>query len=131
MPRTQDRPPSGHRFRLPKSNRKKPGKRLLLRRVPKPQSFLGTASVGLALLGMFLMAVDLLLKLQTGQGAAAAFEYVKIYLMPAEFFTGLAGFVCGVFSFGLSAKKQRNAVLGLILNAAVLAGWIFLRSYLK
>jgi hypothetical protein len=103
----------------------------VLRRVPKPQSFLGTLSIALALVTLFLMGVDALLKLQSGHGAAAAFDYMKTFLMPAEFFGALAGFVCGVFSFGLSKKKQRNAVLGLILNAALLVGWFFLRSYLR
>lgn len=131
MPRVHH-PQSSSRFRLPRLTRKKKtGKRHVLRRVPKPQSFLGTVSIGLAVLGLFLMGVDTLLKLQTGHGAAAAFEYVKIYLMPAEFFTGLAGFICAVFSFGLSSKKQRNAILGLILNTSVLVGWFFLRTYLK
>jgi hypothetical protein len=131
MPRVQPRPPSDYRFRMPKSTRKKSGKRLVLRRVPKPQSFLGTLSIAVALLTLFLMGVDGLLRLQSSQGAAAAFEYLKIYLMPAEFFGAVAGFVCGVFSFGLSRKKQRNAVIGVVFNLAILIGWFFLRSYLK
>jgi len=131
MPRVQPRPPSGHRFRLPKSARHKTGKKLVLRRVPKPQSFLGTLSIALALLTLFLMGVDGLLRLQSSHGAAAAFDYLKTYLMPAEFFGAVAGFVCGVFSFGLSKKRQRNAVIGVVLNISILIGWFFLRSYLK
>jgi uncharacterized membrane protein len=131
MPRVLPHPPSGHRFRLRKSTHRKSGKRLVLRRVPKPQSFLGTLSIVLALMSLFLMGVDGLLKLQSGHGAAAAFDYLKTYIMPAEFFGGIAGFVCGVFSFGLSKKRQRNAVIGLVLNGAILIGWFFLRSYLR
>ena len=131
MPSLQPHPPSGHRIRLPKTTRKKSGKRLVLRRVPKPQSLLGSLSIALAMLSLFLMGVDGLLKLQAGQAAAATFDYLKTYLMPAEFFGALGGFVCGVFSFGLSKKKQRNAVIGLVLNSAILVGWFFLRSYLR
>jgi len=131
MPRLHDRPPSGYRFRLPGASRKKSGKRLVLRRVRKPQSLLGTMSITLALIGLFLLGVDALLKAQTSQAATEAFESFKNYLMPVEFFTGLAGLMCGVFSFGLSSKKQRNAVLGVILNVGFLIGWFVARNYLK
>jgi hypothetical protein len=131
MPRLQQHPPSGHRFRLPRTTRKKSGKRLVLRRVPKPQSLLGTLSIALGLFCLFLMGVDALLKLQVGHSAAAAFDYLKTYLMPGEFFVALAGFICGVFSFGLSKKRQRNASIGLFINGASLIGWFFLRSYLR
>jgi hypothetical protein len=77
------------------------------------------------------MGVDGLLKLQSTQAAAAAFDYLKTYIMPAEFFGAVAGMVCAVFSFGLSKKRQRNAILGLVLNGALLIGWFFLRSYLR
>jgi hypothetical protein len=103
----------------------------VLRRVPKPQSLLGTLSIALGLFCLFLMGVDALLKLQVGHSAAAAFDYLKTYLMPGEFFVALAGFICGVFSFGLSKKRQRNATIGLFINGAALIGWFFLRSYLR
>jgi hypothetical protein len=99
--------------------------------VPKRQSFFGSLSLTVALLCMLAMAVDALLKLQASQGMSTLSDYAKDYLRPGEFIAAVVGFALGIFSFGLSSKRQRNAVIGVILNVLLMGGWFALRIYLR
>jgi hypothetical protein len=97
--------------------------------VPTRQSFLGSVSIAVAMLCMMAMAVDAFLKASPGMSTLA--EYAKDYLRPGEFIAAVAGFAIGIFSFGLSSKRQRNAVIGVVLNVLLMGGWFALRIYLR
>jgi len=135
MPRLHRQPPSWHRINLHKmkAGRKSSGKHAVApeKRKPLGQSFLGKVSIFFALVSLFLLGVEALLKFKASQGSTVAFDALRPYVLPGEVFGTLIGFACGVFSFGLSSKRQRNAVLGLILNFSVLVGWFVARSYLR
>ncbi|MBY0522423.1 MAG: hypothetical protein K2R98_03455 [Gemmataceae bacterium] len=131
MPRGNRQPPSRHRLHLAKMGRKKSSKPVAAPKPAKGQSLLGSMSIFFALASLFLMGVEAMLKLQAAHGASAALDYLRTYLLPGQLFGAILGFACGVFSFGLSSKRQRNAVLGLILNVTLIGGWFVLRTYLK
>jgi uncharacterized membrane protein YgaE (UPF0421/DUF939 family) len=119
--------------RLPreKVRKNKPLKGIPLVAVPKKQSLLGRASVGFAVLSVFCIAVEWLLRMQPGVAASEYGWHLRQYLLPTQFFAALLGIACAAFSFGLSSRRQRDAVVGLILSLVVLTGWLVLRVYFK
>jgi len=93
------------------------------------QSFLGTLSLTGALFGLLLLALQGMVKLMVGPKASVFIHQLVYWLALSEI--GIAGlaFFLALFSFIFSARRHGNAVLGLLLSLAVVAGWVVFGNY--
>ena len=92
------------------------------------QSLLGTISLGLALVALFLMLLQLILKLQASQGMLEVYRSMKPWLVRGEALSLMAGLFIALLSFPFSAKNQRNAIIGILLGCTLLGSWAALNT---
>lgn len=92
------------------------------------QSLIGTLSLGLGLVGLFLMLLQLILKLQASQGMLEVYRSFKPWLVRGEALTLMAALFVALLSFPFSSKNQRNAVIGILLSCTLLGSWAALNT---
>lgn len=111
-----------------KSSRKHRSRKERTVRKESRQSLLGTLSLGLALLGLFLMLLQLILKLQASQGMLETYRTLKPWLVRGEALSLMAALFVALLSFPFSSKNQRNAIIGILVSATVLGSWAALNT---
>jgi hypothetical protein len=93
------------------------------------QSWLGSGALFFGLLGLFVLSVQGILWLQAHHGSPGAMRLVITWVSRVEILAGILGTLLALLSFPFSARRQRNAVLGLLLSVAVIAGWVWLANW--
>jgi len=93
------------------------------------QSWFGSWSLLIGLLALFLLTVQAILWFQKVQGAPGAMSLLIMWVTRLEIVVAIAGFNFALLSFPFSSRRQRNAVLGFLLNATCIGVWIYLANW--
>jgi len=93
------------------------------------QSWFGTLSLVLGLIALFVLTVQGLVWLQAQAGSPAAMRMIITWVARLEILTAIGAILFALFSMPFSARRQRNAVLGLLLGISVLATWIYAANW--
>jgi hypothetical protein len=80
-------------------------------------------------IGLFVLAVDGLVRLQAEAGAPGAMHMIIEWVSRIEIVTAIGAILLALISMPFSARRQRNAVLGLLLGIIVLSAWIYLSNW--
>src|SRR5262249_35562407 len=97
--------------------------------VERRQSWFGSWSILIGLLALFLLTVQGILWFQKAQGAPGAMSLLIMWVTRLEIVVAIAGVNLALLSFPFSSRRQRNAVLGFLLNATVIGVWIYLANW--
>jgi hypothetical protein len=93
------------------------------------QSWFGTLSLLLGLIALFVLTIQGLVWLQAQNGSPAAMRMIIPWVSRLEILTAIGAILLALVSMPFSARRQRNAVLGLLLGISVLATWIWLMNW--
>jgi len=120
-----------HKRRITKHKHRHQKKVRQLPRTPVPagQSWFGSGSLILGLLGLFILTVNGILIFQSQHGAPGTMRLFIEWVSRLELLLAIGALVLGLLSFPFSSYRQRNAVLGVLAGLTVLAGWIYLENW--
>jgi hypothetical protein len=109
-------------------------RKMRVRHVPRPpvelrQSWAGTLSLVLGMFALFCLVVQGILMLQENMGARGAWRMFMPWVTRGEMLACLPGTCLALLSFPFSSRRQRNAIIGLLLSVTVLAAWIWLKNW--
>ena len=97
--------------------------------VPTGQSWFGSGSLILGLLGLFILTVNGILIFQSQHGAPGTMRLFIEWVSRLELLLAIGAIVLGLLSFPFSSQRQRNAVLGVLAGFTVLGLWIYLANW--
>lgn len=93
------------------------------------QSWFGTLSLILGGIGLFVLSIQGLVWLQSQTGAPGAMHMIIEWVSRLEILTAIGAILFALISMPFSARRQRNALLGLLLGISVLGAWIYLANW--
>ncbi|MBL8796981.1 MAG: hypothetical protein JNM56_23975 [Planctomycetia bacterium] len=111
-----------------RSSRKHRDKKVRPEQKQTGQSLIGTLALGLSLVGLFLMLLQLILKLQASQGMLEVYRSMKPWLVRGEALSLMAALFTALVSFPFSSKNQRNAVIAILVSCTLLGSWAALNT---
>jgi hypothetical protein len=124
MPSVKERRSSRKKRRHHHSSAYKPSKTVETR-----QSWFGSWSILVGLLAFFFLTVQGILLFQKENFAAGAMILLITWVTRLEIVTAVVGINLSLLSFPFSSRRQRNAVLGFLLNAAAIGTWVYLANW--
>lgn len=118
-------------LKVRKSSRKKRRRRhtSAVKPVETRQSWFGSWSILIGLVALFMLTVQAILWFQKVQGAPGAMSLLIMWVTRLQIVVAIAGVNLALLSFPFSARRQRNAVLGFLLNVTAIGVWIYLANW--
>ena len=95
------------------------------------QALLGKLSFTVGLIAIFLLTLQLLLKLQAHylQGAWVIEARWMRWISMGELQTGIFGTLLALLAFVFSTRRKKTAILGFLFSLTVLVAWFVLENY--
>jgi hypothetical protein len=124
MPSVKERRSSRKKRHRRHTSEFKPSKPVEMR-----QSWFGSWSILVGLLAFFFFTVQGILWFQKEHGTPGAMTLLIMWVTRLEIVTAIVGINLSLLSFPFSSRRQRNAVLGFLINAAAIGAWVYLANW--